>query len=183
MISKPLIETLGPIRQLGFLTRDIHASMAFYSATFGIGPWFFGERAHFESLEYLGRPSAPDLAYAVAAWGDLQLELMEPRGAGPSAVHAWMDRDYSQLLQHHVAIWPEDLDAALAAAADGGFEIVQDGTTAAGRFLYLINPANPECILEITHSTPPRRAFNQHVVDAAAGWDGSRPVRPFGVIE
>lgn len=177
-----MTHALGPIRQLGFLTRDIHAAMEFYSNSLRIGPWFFGE-AKFESLEYLGKPTAPALSFAVAAWGGLQIELMEPHGEGPSAVHAWMHREYTQALQHHVAVWPEDLDTALAAATAGGFEIVQDGTTAAGRFLYLINPANPECILEMIHATPPRRAFNQHVVDASVAWDGSRPVRPFGIIE
>jgi len=54
--------------------------------------------------------------------------------------------------------------------------------TAAGRFIYLLNPANPEFFLEMTHATPPRRAFNQYVVDAAKAWDGSRPIRPFGVM-
>ncbi len=177
-----MIADIGPIRQVAFLTRDLDASIRFY-CDIGVGPWFRGDRALFDRLEYRGAAAAPDLRYAVAPWHGLQLELIEPVGAGPSVVHEWAGRPFTGQLQHHVAVWPEHVDACIAAAQGAGFEVVQDGATGAGRFLYLLHPANPDFFLEITHATPERQAFSRHVFACGRGWDGSRPVRPYGVIE
>jgi NADPH2:quinone reductase len=182
MEKKLRVGNLGPIRQLAFLTRDIDASIDFYSRL-GIGPWFHGDRPVFDRLIYRDAPSSPDLRFAVAAWGDMQIELIEPIGAGPSVVHEWMHRDFGNQIQHHVAIWPEDIEQCLDAALSRGFAIVQDGMTATGRFLYLADPEYPDFFIEITHATPERQAFSRHVSDCAKNWDGSRPVRRYGSFE
>jgi hypothetical protein len=79
---------------------------------------------------------------------------------------------------HHWCIWPTDYDALLGKAERLGYVTLQDGGTGRGRFAYLWDDAaNTDIVLEVTESTPTRRAFQRLVAVAGVNWDGADPIR------
>jgi hypothetical protein len=169
----------GPIRQYAFVTRDIHASMAYYIDHLGVGPWFFAEAAPVVESYYRGAPCPFKLAAAIAVSGDVQIELMQPLCDTPSMYRDWMARPFARELQQHVAFWPDDYDASLAAALRAGYRAEQGGSTGYGRFVYLLHPDNPDLAVELSEVTPQRSAFYGGMAAAAQAWDGKAPIRPF----
>jgi hypothetical protein len=167
----------GPITQLAFMTRDIHASIAYYTQRMGIGPWFLAERSRLTG-HYRGQPCEFLLSVAMAHAGGVQLELMQTDDEVPTIYLDWTRRSFVREVQQHVCVWPDDYDGKIALALAAGYENVQDGETGNGRFIYLAHADSPDHVVEITEQTPKRRAFNTGVANAANGWNGRDPVRP-----
>ena len=117
-------------------------------------------------------------AAAFASAGGLEFELMQLLDdGGPNMWREALSQPFERDALHHFCIWPDDYEASLADAMSRGFTVVQDGGTPSGRFVYLSQPGGGDHLLEITESTPRRRAFQKLVADAAGGWDGIDPVR------
>jgi hypothetical protein len=57
----------GPIRQNGYVVRDIEAALKHWTTVLGIGPFFYVERARITDLQYKGQPSAAEVHVALAA--------------------------------------------------------------------------------------------------------------------
>jgi hypothetical protein len=173
MVARQLF---GPVTQLAYMTRDIHASIAYYTQQMGIGPWFLNERAQLTG-RYRGEPCAFLLSVAMADAGGVQLELMQTHDEVPTMYLDWTRRSFVRELQQHVCVWPDDYDAKIELAIQAGYENVQDGETVNGRFIYLAHANSPDHVVEITEQTPMRRRFNAGVANAARVWDGREPVR------
>lgn len=169
----------GPPRQIAFLCRDLAASMAFYSSHFGVGPWFVMDRVTLTDCTYRGAPCEISLSAALAAWGPLQIELLQQHDDKPSIYRDWYQRAFTREVQHHVAYWVEDLEGAIARARNDGFQVEQEGWVPRGGFVYLTHPDNPDQVLELTERTAARDAFNTAIADAATGWAGDAPRRRF----
>jgi hypothetical protein len=169
----------GTIRQVAYVTRDIHASMANWTERLGIGPWFYAEGSPIAGSHYRGAPCPLTLGTALAASGDMQFELVQPLCETPSMYRDWMARPFAHELQQHVAVWPTDYDGLLADALADGYASEQGGTTPWGRFVYLLHPKQPDLALEMSELTPERAAFYAAIARAAQDWDGRDPVRPF----
>jgi catechol 2,3-dioxygenase-like lactoylglutathione lyase family enzyme len=173
-----MLTALGKIAQIAFVTRDIQRSVDYFAGELGVGPWFFIERATFTSCRYRGRPSEVELAAAFANAGGMEFELMQLiRDDGQSMWRDALAVGFEREALHHWCIWPDDYDATLTDAAERGYAIIQDGATARGRFTYLQRAADADQIIELTESTPSRRAFQKLVADAGRGWDGSERLR------
>lgn len=169
----------GPPRQIAFLCRDLAASMAFYSSHFGVGPWFIMDRVTLTDCTYRGAPCEISLSAALAAWGPLQIELLQQHDDKPSIYRDWYQRAFTREVLHHVAYWVEDLEGAIARARNDGFQVEQEGWVPRGGFVYLTHPDNPDQVLELTERTAARDAFNTAIADAATGWAGDAPRRRF----
>jgi hypothetical protein len=169
----------GVIRQVAYVTRDIHRSMANWTERLGVGPWFYAEGSPIEGSCYRGADCPLRLATALVASGDMQFELVQPLCDTPSMYRDWMARSFTLELQQHVAVWPRDYDAGMAAAISDGYAEEQIGRTPWGRFAYLIHPEQPDLALEMSELTPRRAAFYDNIARAARDWDGLAPVRPF----
>jgi hypothetical protein len=48
----------GPIRQNGYVVRDIEAALKHWTTVLGVGPFFYMERARIADFQYTGQPSA-----------------------------------------------------------------------------------------------------------------------------
>ena len=72
--------------QIGFVTRDIHASMREFTQELGVGPWHLRERGVFPVQFYRGEPTSLALAVAMgyAPSSALQYELIQPLDDLPS---------------------------------------------------------------------------------------------------
>lgn len=171
-----MISKLGKISQIAFMTRDIHASIRHFTEELGVGPWFVLERSVFSHSTYLGAPSTVDLTTAFAWARGMEFELMQVNNSEPSMWSAAAEADFHREAFHHWCIWPEDYDETLKAALERGYAPTQEGATPRGRFIYLRHPAHDD-VLELTESTPERRAFQQRVAEAGQSWDGQEQIR------
>ena len=115
----------GPVRQNGYVVRDIEAAMAHWSGVTGVGPWFYTERAPIHHFEYRGRPYEIHLSIALTNSGPLQLELIQQRNDAPSLYREFLDAGQEGL--QHIAYWTEHFDADRARALEAGFTIGHEG--------------------------------------------------------
>ncbi len=73
-------QQFGPIRQLGYVVRDIEASMRYWTEQLGVGPFFYYDRAPMRDFKYLGQPCDAQISAALGQSGPLQIELLQPPG-------------------------------------------------------------------------------------------------------
>jgi len=167
---------LGPLRQNGYVVRDIEEAIAFWTRAVGVGPFFLIDPVPLRSFRYRGEAFAPDVAIALANSGPLQIELIQPRDDTPSMYRDFLASGREGL--QHVAFWPEDYDAAVARMEADGFVEGQAGEIGRrGRFAYYARPGEAERVIELSEVSGAKGRFFAEVRDAAASWDGRDPVR------
>jgi hypothetical protein len=172
----------GPVRQNGYVVRDIEAALAHWTEVLGVGPFFYFERVPVEDFRYRGEPSPVEVSIALASWGELQIELIEQRNDAPSMYRDFLATGREGL--QHVACWYDDLDEPLARAERLGLAVGQSGTIGErGRFAYLDTESHGGTVVEISEISGTKGRFFEHVRASAASWDGSEPVRPIGPRE
>ncbi len=167
----------GPIRQLGYVTRDIHATMRHFVECLGIGPWFYAVRLPVDRFVHEGREVELDISVAIANSGALQLELIQPNGGGPSLFHDWTADRRRRELPQHISVWPVNYDALLGRAQGTGLHLVQEGFSPRGRFCHLLAADTPDLVFEFGEATPERTRIFDAVARAAVDWDGTDPIR------
>jgi hypothetical protein len=166
----------GPIRQIGYVVRDIEAAMVHWSTVNGVGPWFYVNKFAFNRFSYRGRDySGLDAAVAMANSGDLQIELIQQRCQTPSMYLDFLNQSGEGL--QHVAYWPDDYDAAYADAIKRGNVVGHEGELPRGRFAYFESSGHPGSVFEFNEITPTRRQIIETIRTAAATWDGTDPIR------
>lgn len=166
----------GPIRQIGYVIRDIEAAMVHWSTVSGVGPWFYVDKFAFNSFSYRGRNyDGLDASVAMANSGDLQIELIQQRCQTPSMYRDFMSHSGEGL--QHVAYWPDDYDAAYAEALKRGNVVGHEGELPRGRFVYFESSGHPGSVFELNEITPARRQIIESIKNAAATWDGTDPIR------
>jgi len=169
----------GPIRQNGYVVRDIEAALAHWTEVLGVGPFFYFERVPIVDFRHRGEPSPIEVSIALANWGDLQIELIQQRNDAPSMYADFLAAGHEGL--QHVACWYDSLDAPLELARRLGIAVGQSGCIGErGRFAYLETEGHPGTVLEISEISGAKGRFFEYVRTSAAGWDGSDPVRPVG---
>ena len=110
-------QNFGPIRQLGYVVRDIEQAMQHWSQTLGIGPWFYSERFAFDKFLYGGEGfDGIELSVAMTNSGDMQIELIEQRCQTPSMYLDFLANSGEGL--QHIAFWPDDYEAAYRQALE-----------------------------------------------------------------
>ena len=108
----------GPLRQLGYVVRDIEAAMRCWTEVNGVGPFFYIERVPLSAFTFRGEPSQPDISIALAFSGTAQVELIQQRNRAPSMYLEYLDAGQEGL--QHVAYWPDDYEQAMRLASEQG---------------------------------------------------------------
>jgi catechol 2,3-dioxygenase-like lactoylglutathione lyase family enzyme len=166
----------GEVRQNGYVVRDLEKALAFWVGTQGVGPWFVIENARVPDFQYRGQPSAAQTNLAMAQWGALQIELIQPLDDEPSMYRDFLAAGPEGL--QHVACWTDDYDATLAAALAAGFRPCQGGSFAPdARYLYFETDGHPGTVIELAETAGTMGPFFRAVAAAAEGWDGSEPIK------
>lgn len=165
----------GPVRQVGYIVRDVEESIRTFVDVLGVGPFFTMLGYPVMNYEFEGRRSEPVVNVAVAYSGPVQIELIQPLGEAPSL--------YRELLAegrpgpHYVTYWVRDLERGVADATRGGARVVQSGgASGAGKFAYLRDPRG--ALFELLETTDFIEAWFGNMQSVAASWDGTDPVRP-----
>jgi Glyoxalase/Bleomycin resistance protein/Dioxygenase superfamily len=166
----------GPVVQNAFVVRDIEAAVAYWSGTIGVGPFYLLEHIPFGAVYFRGAPLRLDMSVAVAQWGATQIELIVQHDESPSIYSEFLAR-HGEGLQH-LGVMTASLDAHLERLRPLGIEPVQWGATTTGmRFAYVNTDRHAGGMIELIETGPAVEAFFAKVRGAAAGWDGSRPLR------
>ncbi|MGB0099291.1 MAG: VOC family protein [Nocardioides sp.] len=155
-----MIIASGPIIQIAWVSEDIAASERLLSEQFGVRSWtripdvVFGA----DTTTLRGEPVELTLHVSLGYAGDLQLELIEPV-SGPGIHREFLDRHGPGL--HHVCFAVDDLDAACAAAEDGGVPVLMRGSMMDGEieFAYVDGSAGGAPYVELARIGPQMQAF------------------------
>jgi hypothetical protein len=167
----------GPIRQNGYVVRDIEAAMRHWTQVLGVGPFSYLPHRRPEDFVYRGRPSSPECSIAIAFAGDLQIELIQVHSDTPNLWQDFLDAGREGL--QHVSAWTDDFDAAFERITAAGHRCAQQGTIGGGiRFAYFDTEAHPGTVFELSNlDAEPYRSAMAALREAARSWDGSEPVR------
>lgn len=169
----------GEIRQVAYIVPDIEAAMDHWARVMGVGPWYYNPHVPIRNYHYRGQRHEPQNAVALANAGALQIELVQPRNDVPSMYRDFTQAGFSGV--QHVAYWTERFDADLARAQAAGFVVCMGGEVGDnGRFVYFEDHSGrPGTTIELSEVAGPKGRMFTLIREAAQGWDGSRPVRPF----
>jgi hypothetical protein len=168
----------GVVRQLGYVVRDLDRTVADW-LKLGVGPWFV-LRGQLQSVLYRGRPCTVAVSLAFANSGDLQIEVIQQEDDTPSIFTEFLASGNAGV--HQLTWWAADFTAAIQSAQALGWPVVWSGGEEGkgARFAFLEPAAGPAPVVEIMELTSAAEGLATLVREAAAGWDGSAPVRPLG---
>lgn len=168
----------GAISQNGYVVRDIRAAMDHWIDVLGVGPWFYVDRVKTDYFRHRGEDFPVEMSIALANSGDLQIELIQQRNDAPSMYKEFLDAGREGL--QHVAYWTKDYQAAYDQALSLGYKVGHEGRIGGeqGRFAYFDTGLHPGTVVELSDISGNKGRFFEHIKRAAAGWDGSEPVRP-----
>ncbi len=168
---------LGPIRQNGYVVKDIQTAMHHWVHTIGVGPWFYIEKVQVENFRYRGKESDVELSIALSNSGDLQLELIQQRNDAPSLYKDFLDAGHEGL--QHIAFWTTDYQAMYDAYLKQGHKVGHEGQIGgpAGRFSYFDVGTNPGDVVELSDISGSKGKFFEIIRQSALHWDGSDPIR------
>ena len=168
----------GPIRQNGYVVRDIEAAMNHWITFHGVGPWFYVERVQTDYFRYKGADSPLEMSIALANSGDFQIELIQQRNDAPSMYKDFLDAGHEGL--QHLAFWSTDYQAMYDRALARGMVVGHEGSIggAKGRFAYFDNfGQHPGAVVEISDISGSKGKLFEHIRRAAVDWDGNDPIR------
>src|SRR4051794_8516145 len=111
----------GPVRQNGYVVRDIEAAMRHWIDVMRVGPFFYFPTVVVEEFKYYGEPSDVQLSIALAQCGPLQIELIQQRNDAPSMYRDFLAAGREGL--QHIAFWTERFDDDMRQYRAAGFEI------------------------------------------------------------
>ena len=167
----------GPVRQNGYVVRDIHAAMDHWINVMGVGPWFYIDRVKTDYFRHRGQDSAVEMSIALANAGELQLELIQQRNDAPSMYKEFLDAGHEGL--QHVAFWSTSYQQLYDQSLARGLKVGHEGQIGGeqGRFAYFDSAAHPGSVIEISDISGNKGRFFDHIRHIAADWDGADPIR------
>jgi catechol 2,3-dioxygenase-like lactoylglutathione lyase family enzyme len=123
---RPLPFLKDGIAQVGFVVKDLEASVEAYHRLFGIGPWHFYTygRPLVKRMTRHGKPTEYRMRVALSWLGPLRIELIQPLEG--DTVYEEFVREHGYGM-HHFGILVQDIKAALRAAGEAGLTMTMDG--------------------------------------------------------
>jgi Glyoxalase/Bleomycin resistance protein/Dioxygenase superfamily len=162
----------GTVIQYAYTVPDLAAAIDLYVTRFDAGPWF--RRGPFTppQARYRGEPVSMTISLARCFAGDSMIELVQQHDATPSVFN---ERPHGF---HHWAVGVRDMDAAIARFAGFGYPVAfSDVVPSGARIVYMDATADLPGMIELIEMNAQQESMYAAFRDAAAGWDGTRPVR------
>ncbi len=161
------------IRQVAYFCADVRTAARAHHAAFGSGPFFVADNIPVARAVHRGTERLLDHTSAYGQWGEMMIEFVAQNNPGPSPFHDLYPEGSGRYGLHHVAVFVDDVDAALtdfaargapcalrAEMSDGFVWAFADTTAALGHMTELYAP------------TPSLTGFYAMVADAAR--DGAK---------
>jgi len=154
------------IAQIALVVQDLDVAVEQYHRRFGVGPWHFYTygKPLLKQMSYRGRPAEYRMRLALSYFGPTRIELIELLDG--DTVYADFVREHGYGIQH-LGVLVEDMDVALADAAEAGLTMTMDGSgfglDGDGHFAYLDTEADFGFVLELIERPrrrlPPEKIF------------------------
>lgn len=152
-MTKP---TLSGPQQLGFVVPDIDRAVRTWWKEYGVGPWtiFTVEP---EEPEIRGETVAYSMRVAVANWGAVQIELLQPVSGDTDYARSLAAHDGRPHFHHIKTGYEGDLDTAVDALATRGHKVILRGNVpGASRYAYTqLTGEGIGCVMELTRLAEP----------------------------
>jgi hypothetical protein len=145
-------ELLGGPWQICFVVADLEAALSTWWQRYGVGPWQIWELGphNMNSMEIRGSPGDFAMKLALAKWGPLEIELIEP--LDDASIYGQSLRAHEGRAHvHHLHCTAADYDASLAALQGIGVGALMSGGFQGARFSYLATEEELGTVLEIGH--------------------------------
>ena len=156
------------IRQIAYFVADVRAAARAHSALFGSGPYFVADNIPLASATYRGAPCELDHSSAYGQWGEVMIEFCQQNNPGPSAFHDLYPEGSGREGLHHVALFVDDIDAAVARFGEEGMEVAFEGRMRDGfRYVFIDALAVHGHMIELYQPTETLTGFYAMVRDAA----------------
>ena len=168
---------LGPVRQWGYLVKDLDEAMACWVEQLGIGPWW-GYRNVSSKAVIDGVESNIVMSVGLAYHQGMQIELIHQTNDAPSPYrYFYQDSDDAQVLQQ-IAYMVPDVDEAIASCQARGMHETARIVPAPGlNYVYMSSPALQGIVIELM---PHDQGFLDEYARCAAeadAWNGDDPYR------
>jgi len=168
---------LGPIKQIGFITTDIPASVAYWARTFGAGPFFQMDHVDLRNVKYYGKPVELDESLVLGYWHDIQIEFIIQHNKSQTIYTDWMEGRRQGV--HHFLVDSPDVEKTRADLAKEGLEVAMEAKIGAGGEVLFFDMKNPYLpYLEVVRLDPSFTRLFDYMQRAARDWDGKAPLRP-----
>jgi Glyoxalase/Bleomycin resistance protein/Dioxygenase superfamily len=161
--------------QNGYVVRDLHRSMKYWTEVLGVGPFFLVQDARLENYQAYGRPATIEMSVALAMTGGLQIELIQQ--------HNDADTPYTRFLSEfgegmeHIGYYTWDFETDRKRLDDAGLTVIQSGMAKGSRMAYYDAGGHAGSTIELSELTPGKQAFFELMTETAKDWDGSDPIR------
>jgi methylmalonyl-CoA/ethylmalonyl-CoA epimerase len=166
----------GPIKQWGFLVKDLDRAMACWVDQLGVGPWW-GFRNVPVTSSFRGEESQVTMDVGLSFQNGVQIELIQQTNDALSPYSAFYAGDGEQML-HQVAYFAPNIDAAVARARENGMREVGSIKTLLGtRYVYMDSPALEGLVIELMEVHDGFVEEYERNAGEAEVWDGSEPYR------
>lgn len=109
-----------PVRQIAYFCADVRTAARAHHAAFGSGPYFVADNVPLARSVHRGVERPLDHSSAYGQWGEVMIEFVQQNNPGPSPFHDMYPEGSGRYGIHHVALFVDDVDAALADFAARG---------------------------------------------------------------
>jgi hypothetical protein len=153
---------LGRRLQLAYLVKDMDKALETWTEKLKVGPFVVFEHAlGNRQFIHRGERSPVDFALALSYVGETQIELICPWNDAPSIYSEAMPQGADGACAHHIAFWPEDMEAARRDLIEQGFEERASIRSQTGDVdvYYFSSPASLGVMLEIAPMNSARRVY------------------------
>lgn len=167
-----------PVRQIAYFVADVRTAALAHHRRFGSGPYFVAEHIPLRKAVHRGIESTLDHTSAYGQWGKVMVEFVQQNNPGPSAFHDLYPEGSARSGLHHLAVFVDDLPAAIARFNAAGCETALYAEMNDGFPFAMIDlVAETGHMLELYQPLPRLTEFYDFVARAAEGFDGNDPVR------
>lgn len=167
---------LGPVKQWGYLVKDLDSAMQCWVEQLGVGPWWGFRNVTVEST-YQGQITQVVMDVALAYQNGVQIELIHQTNEVLSPYSDFYQTDKQQFL-HQVAYHAPNINETIAACeARGMKEIGSIKTIMDTRYVYMDSPALDGLVIELMEVDEGTVADFERCSKEAENWDGSAPYR------
>lgn len=174
MITHPVF------RQMAYVVPDVREAALRHCELFGSGPYFVVDHVPFRTSIYRGKPAEFAHSIAIGQWGDMQIEFMQRDDDRPSVLTDVLEITGGNSATHHKAIIIPEPRAAAEAFERAGYPIAWTGIMEVGIEIFMIDTlALYGHMIELYAPSTEVETFYAMVKDAAVGFDGTDPLRPF----
>ena len=156
------------IRQVAYFCADVRLAAQAHHAAFGSGPFFVADNIPVARAVHRGTERPLDHTSAYGQWGDVMIEFVAQNNPGPSPFHDLYPEGSGRYGIHHVAVFVDDVDAALADFAARGAPCALRAEMADGFvWAFADTSATLGHMTELYAPTPSLIGFYAMVADAA----------------